>query len=486
MRETTKRWLLAAVLLTVSVTAVVIAMNAPEAAYVPPDDETPVWIMLGGATLHLPLLCYCLCLGWCAAWLGWEFIRRELRPQRITFLLLLGMGVMLSLIKPAITAYGWDEEAHRIHAYIFSGHDGYGAADYMSAFNTWFFGYIPYSVGIGLGTVLRLGDGWTLRMGFICGAVCYAALCALAVKHTPKYKLTMMTIAALPTCMMIAASVSYDGMVIACLMLGTALLMEELAHPQKLLTGNRAVAMVSVMTLGTLPKPAYSFILLTLWMLPQTKFSSRRRCAAFKLFVLVIFLLCMASMLLGMYDDILPGDDRMDDTDSAGQIAYILHNPAAFLAMVGQYLVTVFIGLFRDAPVMWNAIFQDKTASLVLWAVLLFLCPLCVAGEDASSSLLTPRRRIALGIWSLVPLFALMMAQYVVSTPVAKATIDGMQPRYVLQVLAPLSLAVMLPEKLRGKCRPAQRWIMLAVTSLLFYLTFQSGYDYILSGIYGL
>lgn len=486
MRETTKRWLLAAMLLVVTVIAAGIAMNAPEAAYVPPDDETPVWISLGGAALHLPLLCFCLCLGWCAAWLGWEFARKELRPQRITFLLLLGMGVMLSLIKPAITAYGWDEGVHRIHTYIFSGHDGYGAADYMNAFNTWFFGYIPYSVGIGLGTALGVSESWALRLGFLCGAVCYAALCALAVKHTPKYKLTMMTIAALPTCAMIAASVSYDGMVIACCLLGTAFLMEELAHPQKRLTANRAVAMVSVMALGTLPKPAYSFVLLTLWMLPKTKFSSRGRCAAFKLFALVIFLLCMASMLLGMYDDILPGDDRMDNTDSAGQIAYILHNPAPFLAMVGRYLCTVFIGLFRDAPVMWNAIFTDRTASLVLWAVLLFLCPLCVAGEETPSTLLTPKRRIALGVWALVPLLALMMAQYVVSTPVAKATIDGMQPRYVLQVLAPLSLAVMLPEKLRGKCRPARRWIMLAVTCLLLYLTFQNGYDYILSGIYGL
>lgn len=486
MRETTKRWVLAAVLLVVTVIAVVIAMNAPESAYIPPDDETPVWISLGGAALHLPLLYFCLCLGWCAAWLGWEFARGEIRPQRITFLLLLGMGVMLSLVKPTVAAYGWDEEAHRIHAYIFSGHDGYGAADYMNAFNTWFFGYIPYSVGIGLGTVLGVGDGWTLRLGFLCGAVCYAALCALAVKHTPKYKLTMMTIAALPTCMMIAASVSYDGMVIACMMLGTALLMEELDHPQKRLTGNRAVATVSVMALGTLPKPAYSFILLTLWMLPATKFSSRRRCAAFKLFVLVIFLMCMASMLLGMYDDLLPGDDRMDDTDSARQIEYILHNPAAVLAMVGQYLCTVFIGLFRDAPVMWNAMFADVTASRVLWAVLLFLCPLCAAGEEAPSPLLTPKRRIALGIWSFIPLFALMAAQYVVSTPVAKDTIDGMQPRYVLPILVTLSLAVMLPEKLRGKCRPACRWIMLAVTCLLLCLTFQKGYHYLLSGIYGL
>lgn len=486
MRESIRRTLLAVGLLLVTAAAVIIAMNAsPEGAWTLAEDDAAVWIPFMGREMHLPLLTYGLCLGWGAVWLAWELTRREVRLHRVALALLLSMGLMLALSKPALSIFGYDEEQHRIYASAFSGRDGYAPADYLAMFNTWFFGYVPYLAGMRLGLALGLGDGWVYRLGLAAGAVAYAVLGTLAVKHAPRMKLTFLTAAALPSCVMIATNVSYDGVVIGCCLLGAALMLEELCQPRRLLSPGRAVAMTSVLAVGTLPKPAYSLALLLLLMLPRSKFTTRRRCAAFRAFVVLVLVLCLASMLLGMYDDILPGDDRMSDTDSAGQIQSILAQPWAFLGMLGRYLVTELPRLFAYAGMTWGALLEDHGIAMALLAALVLLCPLCTLGENGPSPL-TGGRRAALAALSLLPLLGLILTQYLVSTAVGADTVVGMQPRYVLPVLATLLLAVAPPDQLRRRCRPAGRWLAAVMAVALLAVTFQGAWRTIFAGIYGL
>ena len=270
MRESIRRTLLAVGLVMVTAAAVIIAMNAsPVGGWALPEDDAAVWVSLLGRSVHLPLLVNGLCLGWGVVWLVWELTRREVRLHRVALVLLLSMGLMFALCKPGLNITGYDEEQHRIYASAFSGRDGYAPADYMAMFNTWFFGYLPYLAGMRLGLALGLCDGWVYRLGMAAGAAAYAVLGMLAVKYAPRLKLTFLTVAALPSCVMIASNVSYDGVVIGCCLLGTALVLDELSRPGRLLSPGRAVAMTSVLALGTLPKPAYSLALLLLLLLPR-------------------------------------------------------------------------------------------------------------------------------------------------------------------------------------------------------------------------
>lgn len=485
MTERMKRILLVLALAAVMVIPAILAAHVKADPSFWLDGDTPVYVQLLGSRIHLPVLAFGLALGWSAVLIAWEMLRKKVRLHRIALILILGAGVMVSLCKPAIHLIGWDEGVHRNHVAIFSGMEGYGAADYLAHFNTWFFGYIPYTVGMWLGNLLTLDDGWTLRLGFMCGVAAHGVLAALAVKHAPRYKLSFLAAACLPTCIVIATNVSYDGTVIGCVLLATALLLEELDQPRRLLSTAKALAMVLLFTLGTLPKPAYSLTLLLLWLLPQTKFSTRARCWMFRGFVLVLLLCCMASMLLGMYDEIIPGDTRMDNTDSAGQIADIMAEPGRFAGMLGTYLATTFLSFFPDAMATWAMWGVD--AAWIRWmllALLILVCPLCSLEEEHAAPLLTGKRRAALGVWGFLPLLALMVTQYIVSTPVAHTTIDGMQPRYLLPVMILLLLCAAPPSAWRRRVQAGSRWIALVVIAGLVVGLYAGAWRVILWGIH--
>lgn len=486
MRESIRRTLLAVGLVMVTAAAVIIAMNAsPVGGWTLPEDDAAVWVSLLGRSVHLPLLVNGLCLGWGVVWLVWELTRREVRLHRVALVLLLSMGLMFALCKPGLNITGYDEEQHRIYASAFSGRDGYAPADYMAMFNTWFFGYLPYLAGMRLGLALGLCDGWVYRLGMAAGAAAYAVLGMLAVKYAPRLKLTFLTVAALPSCVMIASNVSYDGVVIGCCLLGTALVLDELSRPGRLLSPGRAVAMTSVLAMGTLPKPAYSLALLLLLLLPRSKFASRRRCAAFRAFAVLVLVLCLCSMLLGMYDSIIPGDDRMSDTDSAGQLALIRQHPGRFLMMLGRYLVTELPLLFAYAGMTWSVLLENHVIAVALLAALALLCPLCTLGESGPSPL-TGKRRAVMAAVGLLPLLGLIVTQYMVSTAVGADTVVGMQPRYVLPVLATLLAAIAPPDTLRRRCRPAGRGLAAVMAAALMAVTFICAWQEVFQTMYGL
>lgn len=485
MNKRVKNIMFVAAFILVAVAAVALAAHASGNPAAWSEGETPVHISLLGLQLHLPMLAFTLALGWSLVLMLRELSRSEVRLHRVALVFLLGAGVMLTLCKPAIHLIGWDEGVHRNHVAVFSGMEDYDLADYLAHFNTWFFGYIPYTVGMGLGNLLGLGDGWILRLGFLCGAAMHAVMTALAVKHAPRCKLTFLAMGCLPTCLVIATNVSYDGTVIASILLAAALLLEELSRPKQLLGNGRAFALSALLTLGTLPKPAYSLTLMLLWLLPQTKFASKGRCWAFRAFVLVLLAACMVSMLLGMYDDIIPGDERMDNTDSAGQIADILANPGRFLLMLGRFLVTEFLAFFPESMAAWACWGPD--VSWVLWlllATLVLVCPLCTLGEKESAPLLTSARRWALGLWGFLPLLALMVTQYLVSTPVAHTTIDGMQERYLLPVMILLLLCAAPPQAWRERLRKGNRWITLGVLGVLLVAVYSGAWRELLASIH--
>lgn len=487
MAERMKRILFSLLLAVATALAVLAAIHVPTRAASAYwfEGETQLRFGMLGAEIHLPLLAYGLALGWSAVLIAWELTRGEIRLHRIALAFILGAGFMVSLCKPAIHLVGWDEGVHRNHVAIFSGMEGYGIEDYLAHFNTWFFGYLPYTVGMWLGNLLGLGDGWTLRLAFLCGVAAHGVLAALAVKHAPRYKLSFLAVACLPTCIMISTNVSYDGTVIACILLAAALLLDELDHPQRLLGRGRALTLAALLTLGTLPKPAYSLALMLLWLLPKEKFSSRGRCWAFRAFVLLFLACCMLSMLLGMYDEIIPGDQRMDNTDSAGQIAFILAEPVRFLGMLGSYLATTFLGFFPDSMATWAMWGTDSVwVCWMLLGVLVLICPLCSLGEGTDAPLLTGKRRAALGVWGFLPLLALMVTQYMVSTPVGHSSIDGMQARYLLPVMILLLLCAMPPQTWRMRVKAGNRWIALAVLAVLFAGAYSGAWRMILQSIH--
>ncbi len=475
-----EKWLLLTALLLVAAVALTAALRVPAAMAEWEDGEPAVSLALGGgAALNLPLLFYGLTAGLGAVWLAWLLTRREVSWHRVCFAIILSMGMMLVLTRPAMPLSTWDEGVHREKILLLAGAESVTWADYLFTYTTWFFGYMPYVLGAAVGRLLHLADGWVIRAANMLAVAVQAAVSALAVKHAPRCKLAFLTLATLPTCVWLASSMSYDGTVISYVLLGVALVLEELDAPQRRLTGARAVMLMTVLCLGTLAKPAYSLVILMVLMLPRTKFDSGRRCAAFKAFALLLLVMCLLSMLMGAYDDLMAGDPRTDDTDSAGQLAYVLQNPGAALGTLGRYILREVPVLYVQAADAWCALGANNLISALLLAAA-WLGALCAAGEDEGGLRLTAGRRAVLAVCGFLPILALIGGQYMVTTPPGMDTVQGMQPRYTLPVMIFPALALAPPQRWRLRCAPASRWMATALAAGLFLLNAWNGWAWVL------
>lgn len=372
-----------------------------------------------------------------------------------SFALLLGLGFAMVMGKLAMIPHGWDEYIHRELTETLAGVGAQDIRSYVQSLTLWDVGYLPAAAGIALGNLLGLVPQLTYRLGSLCSAACYAAVCALAVKHAPRYRLSFLMLAAFPVCVYQGGCYTYDGVVIAFALLGTALVLEELSRPGRLTT-LRAVALTAPLCLAMLPKPCYSVLLLMLLLLPAGKFASRRQLWLFRGYVILLTLWSLLSAALpGAYDDVIGGDARFESTDSAAQLAFILAHPGEALGILGGYMLREFPKMYLTVPFYLMGSYGGKLAiSAVLIAAYLLACPLCL-WDERGEPVLTAGRRIALAALALLPMVILTVAQYLVSSAVGSHEILGMQERYTLPVWPLLGLALTPPQAWRIRWR---RW----------------------------
>ena len=232
-----------------------------------------------------------------------------------TFALILGVGLLVSLKKPAFTGLGqewmtWDEEDHFGMIQNISLLVPGGIRAWLHGIITWDPGYMPLALGWSLGEILGLEAADCYRTATVFSTVCYASMCALAVSHAPKYKAAFLVAGTMPTFLFMMTSMTYDTVVAGSILLGAALVLETAAEEQKP-SPLRIMTMTALLALGTVAKPAYSLALLLLWMIPAERLGGGKRAWLFRAFVLAVLIWCMLSLAMpGAHGGIIGGDER--------------------------------------------------------------------------------------------------------------------------------------------------------------------------------
>ena len=150
---------------------------------------------------------------------------------------------------------------------------------------------------------------------------------------------------------------------------------------------------------------------------------------------------------------------------------------------MGDFLATTIPHYLMIAASSWAHWGGGKTA-WVFTAMLAILCPLCCMNEREISPL-TWKKHLWLFVMSAVPLVALTVVQYIVSTPVGADSVAGMQGRYVLPVMPLLALTLMLPQSLRRRVAPAGRWVALAAALIALGCIYADGWQIIMVKMQG-
>ena len=419
--------------------------------YLRPDESNTVALsnIRIYSTVDWPRLLLWLCGLWGTLLALYAVYRRRLDLAALA--LITGVGLCYVFVKQITVPYGWDEPIHRTWTFAILGDMHKNISDYIAGARTWYLGYLPSAFGAWAARLLSLPKQWVWRMGNVASVIAYALLCMRAVHHAPRCRLTVLALAALPTCLYSAGSYTYDGVVIGCSLLFAATLAEYCERGTRL-SVDETLRLIVPLTLASLTKPVYSLLLLLGFFLPEGCFRDRRERRLFRGALVFLMVWCELSLLMpGVYDNVSSGDTRIAGTDSAAQLAFITGHPLDFLAILLRYCLTGIPQCYLQVSLYHFGSYSGiPKLGLLLTAMLLLWCPLASAGEPEGRPL-TAKRRVLLALISVLPMVVLAVTQYCVSSQVGSSSVDGVQNRYTLPLWLPMAWALLLPDGLRRR-----------------------------------
>lgn len=298
---------------------------------------------------------------------------------------------------------------------------------------------LPGSLIYMLGTIV----GLSFTAKYICAHLVYVFINAAAIyfgmRRLKQGKMLYAVIASFPTVVFIASNYSYDYWVTCVSMLGFAYLIGELQRPDELLNRKNAVIMLTCFLIAFLPKAIYFPLVLSCLLIGSNKFKSAKSLRRFRLLVLLIFLLLIATFLLPMIiNSPGSGDSRGGDgVNSTNQIIYIASNPLEFIKTLGLFMLS-YLSVENTRGYIGFFAYLGFTPTIT-WIISLTLLTVTAVtdGGILSSHKSAIKQLLFVDVIALISAALVCIALYISFTAVGSSTIEGCQPRYLIPLVFP-------------------------------------------------
>ena len=302
-------------------------------------------------------------------------------------------------------------------------------------------GYIPSAIGLWLARLAGLGASGAVILGRWANLIFYSIVFTYAIRIIPSKKILLSMIGLLPSSIFLASNYSYDPWVIAFLALGVALVFREIGLERSLTAGSFLSAAI-VFMIGLCPKAIYFPVLGLFFLMPRTKFVSKRTRIAFNVGVVIVAIIVILTFILPLFTPAGQSGDMRggDGVSTGGQIAYILSHPVEFVCMMGNFLLGYLSPVQSDPyTICYSPYIGDIRATLPWLSTYLFIVLTVVSILDTDEkscgicSSLASRTWIAIVFLSSV--FLVATSLYITFTPVGYSTVNGCQQRYLTPVI---------------------------------------------------
>lgn len=310
--------------------------------------------------------------------------------------------------------------------------------------------YVPQMIGLFIGRILPVSYTTMIFLGKFANLLFCSLVTAAAIHFTKYGKRALLCVGLLPTTLFQYSCFTYDGFLIALLLLGIALFLNEFFSKEKIKWIPCMVSIVAI-TVGCFPKAVYIPLLAVYWIMPIDKFYSKRQHILFKLMIGVLILLMLASFVMPLLTGVMggatiEGDYRGGDTSQTSQFSMIFGYPFTYagilLESIWKNLVTFFLG----GEVLANFAYQGIHYGIGYMIVMLTMLFAFVTDFSMSEEQ-TERKLLGLKLWTAFLLFGvaclIWTALYLDFTPVGSLVINGVSPRYYLPIIFPLGILFM-------------------------------------------
>ncbi|MFQ9923483.1 MAG: DUF2142 domain-containing protein [Beduini sp.] len=291
-----------------------------------------------------------------------------------------------------------------------------------------------------LGYVFGLEHFSTVYMLYFARLGClifYITIVALAIRLSPAFKKSFMLIGLLPMSMALAATVSYDGLLISLAMLAVSLTLRLFLKEDEQLNW-KYLAVFSIMGVVFLNiKMVYSFVMVPLICLPLKKSLDMKKSVKF---ILLMAGIILAGTFIIKYP--VPSVSNIESGPSltSQQISFMLSNPGKMLSVLYNEM---FVNRFFYLSGMIGIFGLLDTYLPVFAYISILLLMLLMIFLDANS--FTGKLNIyfkGINIFSLcVGVFGIFIAFYILWTPmmpgygIGAESISGVQGRYFIPLL---------------------------------------------------
>ena len=304
--------------------------------------------------------------------------------------------------------------------------------------------YVPQALGFTLARVLGLNSIALLYLGRFLNLLLFAAVGVLTIKRLPFGKNVFFGVSILPMSLHLAASLSYDVVILAFTGYFTAVCL-DLAYKADTVKVKDVIALAVVMAVMGPCKMVYGAIAGFCLLIPVKKFGNWGKWTVSAAVVLGSFLAAMAVVNLrtvAMYTQ--ESDSYVAWAEEAGySFAELLHQPIRVLQLFYNTVAwqgeSLYSGMLGESLGNRDAVLNTPYVVILLLTACLVILVLKKPGEEIFMKI---KERLWIWFICLVIFAALMFSMLLAWTPKSSNMVQGVQGRYMLPLLPVLLLTL--------------------------------------------
>ncbi|MEZ4526773.1 MAG: DUF2142 domain-containing protein [Desulfobacterales bacterium] len=302
-----------------------------------------------------------------------------------------------------------------------------------------FLSYIPAAMGIFIGKIFCADVDMTAYLARLTNLFCYILLVTLSIKTIPKGKNLVMALALIPFQLLLSASISLDGILLASILLFISVCFR--LHGSHSPVQNRDITvLILLLTIITATKSiAYAPLFLLFFIITPSKFKNRR--TYFLSLGAGILSVLLLMLIMKIFSPVLATtDDRAAGANAREQIRFIIQHPLTFLYAVAN---TFHLQLNTNFSALQHPHFFGKDigniSTFLLPVFLFWLAKTDCAGTGSDGAEIN---RFLIAFILISNIFLIHLAMYIYFSPVGSMIANGVQGRYYIPLIAVLLLAV--------------------------------------------
>lgn len=309
--------------------------------------------------------------------------------------------------------------------------------------------YLPQAIGICIARMLNCSSTVLLTLGKLMNLLAFCIMAFWAVRRMPFGKTIMMAVTLLPMTVNIAASMSYDVMLLGCSFMFIAQVM-HLAYAAEKVEWKDIIILAVILAVMSPCKIVYCLMVFLILLIPKEKYQS-------KLMNVMIWVICIIAALgsmLAVNASVISGYastvvSEVPWSDEPGfTVSYVLHHPLDSarvfydtLMYQGSYYHETMLGAYLG-----NLCEELDVPFIVLLFMTLALFALPLSDSEQNRQLSLKDKIIVAAVCAVI--FALLLGSMMIAwTPLSSPVILGVQGRYFLPLL-PIALLLIRNRKL--------------------------------------